>query len=648
MHTYDLTAEYLALIVAIIALVSLSYDNEPGSTRYRMFRLMYYGCVVSIVFTISSTLVSEYREIFPLWLEELLKVIYYICAPIVSAICFFYALSFRQFRSSKITITGKAYLVLLPYILYVMLILSNYIFHSVFTIDPVAGYTRGPLYQSTYVIAGVYILGVVIIAIRNRRTSSREILIILCINMLVSAIISSFQLIFSHVLLSGFASVSGALIIHLYIQNVTQRKDELTTLYNRKTLTYHMHNLAAKKEPFSLFVFSLRNFKGVNERLGLAVGDALLEAISLHFKNNFPAKNLYRYGGDEFAVLIPNITSQMQYAISETALRFDKPFFIDSKEVAISISYTRVDFPSFGQDIKTLFSTTDYSLSLLKETSSERRFLYDIHVRDEMQRKTHIIERMIRAIENDGFDVYYQPIYSDQNRYFPQAEALIRLRDAHMDNLFPSEFIPVAEKTGLINRITYIVLEKVCQDLHRYRLRGENSHMLKSISINFPYSMFLQKDMPDKVSAMLEKYDVRSSEIKIEITERTLVSDAKTIQDVMSVMLNRGFIFELDDFGVEYSNMSVFLNLPIGIIKIDRSLVLATTTTAENRVFFEHLICGIRAIGREVIVEGVEEKQLLSYVVGCGCAYVQGYVFSRPLPYEEFEAFLEEHNVNRE
>lgn len=639
MLLYDLTAEYISLLMISILIVSLAWNKETASLRLKMFTWMYIACFSSILTTIITTLTSQYFTFFPVWFLEAIKVLYYILAPSVSLFTFLYTVALTEISANS-KITNKTWIkCLIPYAIYILIILSNYIYPSIFYFSDEVGYCRGPLFQITYVVAAIYIIWIYILTIKNRKTVNKNITLILCINVTIATIISSIQFIMPHILLAGLASVTGVMIVFVYVQNSKAVSDKLTGLFNRQSLMYYIEKMARNNSDFSLFLFSLQNFKGINERYGLALGDAILITIGQLFSKTFNKEIVFRYSGDEFALVATNINDDFENRITTVIERFKENFVIQNKEIKISLVYTRVDYPYFSTNVKTLVSTADYAISQLKDKSYENNYLYDFSICSEMQRVTNVIEFLKHAIENDGFDVHYQPIFSFKTGHFSQAEALIRLKDGAKHSLYPSEFIPIAEKSGLIIKITYLVLDKVCKDL-RKMLDEKTNTELKSISINFPYKIFFQTDMYDNVMNILNTYNIMPEQIRIEITERSLISDDSTVKSVISTMKDKGFIFELDDFGVEYSNMSVFLKLPINYLKIDKSLVDVSVENKECRPFFQNLVRGIHSLGKSIIVEGVEDNEQLDFIKQCGCEYIQGYVFSRPLPLNELEAFL--------
>ncbi len=644
MLVYNLSIEYISLIIILIVILSFIWNKEIPSLQYRVFQCIYFGTFFSIVATITTTITSRHFTKLPLWLLEANKTIYFLLVPIVTVCLFFYSVVITQTSTTKKNIDKRWYLTAIPYGIYIIFVLSNYIFHHIFYFSPIVGYSRGPFFEITYVIAIIYFIGIILIAFLTRKTSKRNISLILFINVLLAVAVSIYQFFNKTTLVAGFASLSGTLISFLYVQTSNATTDKLTNVLNRQSLMYHMYRKSKIKQNFSLFVYSIQNFKVINERFGLTIGDATIERIAQILQSQFPKNKVFRYSGDEFAILAPTVDERFEKRIDEAYTILSNGIPVHERNLKLSFVYTRVDYPEFSKNIKTLISTADYAISLLKEKSYKNNFLYDNSISKIMQYDTKIIDVLKSSLEHNYFEVYYQPIYSSEKGTFTQCEALIRLSGEYYNKYFPNDFIPVAEKTGIIVEMTYVIIEKVCKDFRYLIDTYGDSLEISSISINFPYKIFYQSNLLERTVSILEQYAISPSQIKIEITERSLISDEDIVKNAIEKMQNKGFLFELDDFGVEYSNMSVLLRLPINILKIDKSLLTISIETEQRRIFFSNLIKGIHAIGINVIVEGVENNEQLDFIQSCGCEYVQGYVFSKPLPLQDFIEFIKKNS----
>ncbi len=654
MIQYNYAAELASFVIISILLLNLFLEKELDSRRNRFFK----GIVWAIFLIVFSTLISTYMTMnvlpYPIWLIELVVDIYFISLPLALVMGFLYVKSLKRSRNTKAQISLTTILLYTPYFLYVVFIIANHFSHSIFLVSHDLGYIRGDFYLLPYPVSLFYIIAIFIEAFRSRNSIHRGIGFVICVNVIVMAAISFSQLLFPDILLSGLANVAGALVVFLYVQSVTRSTDGLTGFYNRVRLAYDVEKkvraYARKKDnsntaqyEFSLVLYSLRNIKGINERYGLLGGDELLEGVAIHLRQVFKGYQVYRYSGDEFAVLIDRKTDDKERLIHRAAERFDCPFYGESskKEMTVNVVYARVDFPEFGTEAKPLVSALDYSISSLKHGKYRTNFMHDLTICEKMGRRNSVIDRIKYALDNDGFEVHYQPIYSTQEKTFKGAEALLRMKK-ELGSIYPDEFIPLAEETGLIVNMTYMVLEKVCVDLRGLLNRYGSKLDGHSISINFPYAQFLEHDLVSKIMIILDMYNVSPKQIKIEITERTLIGDAGLISGVMREMQEKGFMFEVDDFGVDYSNISLILHLPVEIIKIDRSLVLLATAKESYEEFFRLFLKAIRYTDRKVVIEGVETKEQADFFTSCGSEYIQGFYYSHPLHFDDCLKLLDD------
>ncbi len=643
MPYYNLATEYASLIIVVLAMISFTIDEKKGGSRYSALRWMQLATLISIVVTIGSLITADFFMDYPLWLTDILKYLYFLTSPIAAPLALFYGITLIYPKTYKVDFAKKYLWAWLPYALYCVFVVTNAYHRLIFTISPTEGYIRGELFRITYVIALYYAILVFYFTIKNRKSPQKNSLYIVGLNLFVASLIFCTQLFMPPLQLSGLASVVGVLILQFYIHNVSQSTDPLTELYNRTNLANRMTNLCKSDTPYSLFVFSIRNFKGINERNGLEFGDNLLEKIALRFKENLTNRQIFRYSGDEFAVLLVDYEKLPKQLIPNICSDISRSYEIDGGYITIDFVYAQVDFPLFGINTQEIISAMDYSLSLAKKSVSNLNYIYDSSISDKMKRRNYVIERIKKALKTDGFEMHYQPIYSVNHSEFNMAEALIRFKPNQGDFVSPGEFIPIAEETGLIIKITQTVLELVCADYQKLQIRYGENLKVRSISVNFPYVWFMKQGVAKEVYDTVKRYDLSPEMIKIELTERTFVTDIKTTLDIMNEFIKYGFIFELDDFGVEYSNFSMFFDVPIQVIKFDRSFVVSSTVNSQRRDFFNMFLKAIKSLDREikVVMEGVETDDLKQYLIDCGCDYIQGFVFSKPLVFNEYSDFLE-------
>lgn len=646
MLAYNLATEYATLAMIVVILISFLQDFERDNNNYRFLSLMYITAFFSSLFTL---LANEFGASAIKWGEYFwyvpfvyfTTVVYFILIPALTFCYLLFCMIITSPKRDPNTLMSKFCRAFFPYGIYIMVILLNLTNGGVFTVNSVAGYVRGPLFQAPYIIAALNILLIIIVIGSARKKIRRESVMVIFLNMVLAFFLLWIQFSNPQIIMTGLCNTLTVLALHLYTQNSRKTMDPLTGIKNSMSLRYTLEDWIKKQGRFSLYVFSIRGFKSINERNGLQFGDRVLVAVSQELLNVLPYQIVYRYGGDEFAVLLRE-RPENEETIKKILAQFEYPIDVDGiDQVQLELVCARVDSGLFGNSSKELISALDFSVSLLKQTHGEPRYLYDPNVVKQLIDKSNMIHQIKEAIDHRMFQVAYQPIYSAALGSFTQAEALVRMKDTKGGLIPPSNFIDVAEVTGLVVPMTFVILDIVCEDLRRiFDTLGED-HPLQSISVNFSYLLFLSPHLEEDIMEILNRHRIEPKHIKIEITERTLISDEQHTSNVMDRLQELGFVFELDDFGVDYSNMSTLLNLPLDIVKIDRSVLLSALDSAPNMEFFHHLVAGIGVIGRIIIVEGVETKDQLDFVLECGCEYIQGFYFSRPLLFDDFTKYID-------
>ncbi|MEG0379649.1 MAG: EAL domain-containing protein, partial [Eubacterium sp.] len=246
---------------------------------------------------------------------------------------------------------------------------------------------------------------------------------------------------------------------------------------------------------------------------------------------------------------------------------------------------------------------------------------------------------MTYALENDGFEVYYQPIYSIPLMRYATSEALVRMRDPEFGMISPAEFIPMAEENGMIIDIGLTVFEKVCRFVAEtpYEKAG-----FDTVGINLSVVQCMQENLADDLIAIMEKYHIDPHCIKLEITETIAAASVGTLQDTMTHLINYGCSFALDDFGIGYASMSNMLTLPLKIIKLDKSLIERMVEDDNMKMAVDCIIGLIHRLNMRVVAEGVEVLEELEILKSLDCDFIQGFYFSKPLPEDSFNDLVRE------
>lgn len=419
--------------------------------------------------------------------------------------------------------------------------------------------------------------------------------------------------------------------------------DSLTGLPNRRMLEKELDRQLSlsrdSQQPFVVMALDLDRFKYINDSLGHLAGDVLLKMVAKRWKWCLPEESLVaRIGGDEFFVVLPNVTDLVAVeGVAQTIIeQMSEPFFYQKHEFTVTASVGITLFPQHGDDAQTLIKNADIALFKAKENGKNGYQVFSSSM-NEMTCKTFLMENDMRqAIRDEQFEVYFQPRV-DCNGHILSAEALIRWHHPHKGFISPGEFIPIAEETGLIFAIGNWVMESVCHLIKDSQNRGLP---IVPISINLSAKQFVQKDFVNTVRSVLEETGLDPAYLEIEITEGSFILDEKRVQQALRDLKEIGVKVALDDFGTGYSSLSYLTKFKdlITTLKIDGSFF--TNFTEDDQNIISLILHLAKQLKMNVVAEGIETIEQLEFLKVENCDEVQGYLFSKPVPFGDFTVLL--------
>lgn len=463
---------------------------------------------------------------------------------------------------------------------------------------------------------------------------------------------------------AGFFDSQGTLqgsIITL--QNIADRRqseedikflayhDTLTGLPNRTSFYMRLEdeliqsqgragrNRRAVRDKWALLFLDLDKFKDINDTLGHDVGDELLKLVATRLKQRLRKSDyVFRLGGDEFTVLLNNLTRDTDVAKVAKKLQDEiaKPFHIKNHELHISVSIGISLYPDDGEDVETLVKNADMAMYAAKEERQGYRFFTE-----EMHRKT--LERIMlesnlrNALQENQFILYYQPLVDDRNRIIGM-EALLRWQHPELGLLSPDRFLPLAEETGTIIPIGEWVLRTACEQAKEWRKDKQYKQLY--VAVNLSARQFKDPGLVNTIEQVLKSTGLPSDCLKLEVTERGILQNLEQAITRMKILRAKGIHFSIDDFGMGYSPLSYLKRFPIDTLKIDRSFVRDAVTNPDDRKIIKTIISMAQTLNMNTVAEGVEKKEQLDFLARQGCHMMQGYYFGRPMPANQFEKLL--------
>jgi diguanylate cyclase (GGDEF)-like protein/PAS domain S-box-containing protein len=414
--------------------------------------------------------------------------------------------------------------------------------------------------------------------------------------------------------------------------------DLLTGLPNRRLLSSRLDTAlqSANDENTVVLFIDLDGFKDVNDSLGHAVGDALLKAITKRLEADMPSKTLLsRHGGDEFIAVMENQSStekakQFAQTIVES---FGTPFHLGNEDIYMSASIGIASAPENGNDSDKLISNADIAMYQAKKRGKNTYVTYHANVNDQPAHRLKIRSQLNVALEQEQFELFFQPKVNLETGSIKGAEALIRWKQSNGEYRSPFEFIPIAEENGQIIPISQWVIHQCCKHLKDWQADLDPDFVLAlNISARHFHRGLLQEDL----ARSLGFFGIDPSTLELEVTETAIMDDLDLAVQTLHELKAMGIRTAIDDFGTGHSSLSYLRKLPIEILKIDKSFIDEILVSQEDRTLVRGIIDMVHALGIQVVAEGVENHNMASLLNDMHCDLVQGYHYCPPIPEKDF------------
>ncbi|MDH5388544.1 MAG: EAL domain-containing protein [Gammaproteobacteria bacterium] len=417
--------------------------------------------------------------------------------------------------------------------------------------------------------------------------------------------------------------------------------DPLTNMPNRKMFNNYLQNVISSSayvnKKFILILSDLDRFKDINDTLGHHIGDVVLQQVGERLHETLRSNDMVaRLGGDEFGVILADTTLDQAAIILKKILdSFKRPFNIEGHHLDIGISMGVVEYPLHGDDVNILIQRADVAMYNAKN----KRIGFSAY---ESSEDSHAVSRLAlaaelrQALNNKLLQLYYQPKIDLQTGKIYGAEALLRWDHAERGFISPEEFIPLAEHTGLIQPITYMVMEQAAKQCALWNKMG---HKME-ISINISMNCMHDAKLPADINKIILSHKITPDQITLELTENIFIKDPVRSKKILDNISSMGIGISIDDFGTGYSSLSYLKQLPVNELKIDRSFVMEMLEDESDEVIVRTTIDLAHNMGIKVVAEGVESQEIIDKLKEFNCDAAQGFYLGRPMEAGQFIKYL--------
>ncbi|MCQ2527755.1 MAG: GGDEF domain-containing phosphodiesterase [Saccharofermentans sp.] len=629
----DVSILTCTLIFDLIILVYFIFTHKSYKGHVKVFLVLFASIVISTACSLTSSCFDHYpvvpeklviipytADFFYFVFHNILPFMYCVYVMIVDG---------RGLRMKKISFL----FFLAPIVIAEILSLLTPFMNLVFYYDENGHFARGPYEIVIYAAAGIYV-GIAIyymIRYRNALTTKNNIVLWMFFGSAFIGVV--IQMLRKEMKVELFAESLALLGLIFTIENEVELLDPASKVYNRQAFYIDSRKFITTRDEYAVITLNITDFRLYAKMLSYGKTAAVLDTL-INWLNGLNSEiTIYRISTTKFALIcLYEDKAEVDVIVDAIKARFDEGWTHGGVDIDFNVLIGVAFVPAE-------IDNPDKLLMFAQENLKDRG---DGVFRGEdlvaFDRKGRVEIALRRAIDNKAFKVYYQPIWCVEDEKFHTAEALVRLEDKNLGFIPPDEFIGIAEETGLISQIGLIVFEDVC------RFIRDNAQKLgiEYIEINLSLYQLLNSNISEEFSAIMKKYGVKPSQINLELTETVSPDLSNTVAESIDKIRNLGISFSLDDYGTGYSNLQYLVKMDFANIKIDKFLLWNAVKSDSSAIIFRDSSGLMRKLGMDVIQEGVEDKEQLDMSIAAGASYIQGYYFSKPLPEEQYIAFLQQ------
>lgn len=520
-----------------------------------------------------------------------------------------------------------------PYSIDIILILSTPWTDAAFYVDENLNYGHHWPFYVIYAMSILYMFITIGQMYVYRNRVKKQQIIVVDFYIIVTLLSIIVQMIIPNLLVIQFFVSIAFFLVYLSLENPDNYVDRSVGILNREGYILSLRGAIDRKKSFRLIGIYLSGLRYLNETIGVENKKTLIREVVDFLGSLNGQYNLFRLSNTKFVVMIEDSSETEKIILDSISQRFASPFEVNKTDVPLVPSMAIMRCPEDADVLDNIIDLMDYSMNELVDNTEINIIYSGADVVSKRHREGRILQILNRAILEQDFEIYYQPIYSVTEKRYTSAEALLRLKNSDIGYISPEEFIPIAEKNGMILDIGEFVFKSVCEFIIDNEIQ---QYGIQQIHINLSVVQCMQDDLAKRFIDIMRSLGLPSHRIKLEVTETAAVVSSASLCMNMNALYDEGIMFALDDYGTGFSNAISLIEYPYNTIKIDKSVVWAAMDNENAKKVLYHTVSMLKDLNMSIVAEGVETYEQTIILSDMGVDYLQGYYYSKPISQKEF------------
>lgn len=638
---YNYDFEIAAFLLMAIILMHFIFVRQFPTEKGRVFKLLLITCLAECGTNILSCIGLANPEFVPQIVNELLAFAFFILEGLASYMIFRYVVTvcdFERNEAKRLKLFGKV-----PFLVFELLVLLTPWIGFFYYLEDNKYYQGFGAGFGYFYIAYYFLLNIVLLLRRWKRVEPNMKVILLIYSFVaIGAIFIQYEI--RNLLLTSAGNLIVLFMIYLSMQNPNELINPVTGVGNDDALMLRLKQILSYEndEEGSIITVAVKQFHHINTLFGVENGRKLMDEAGI-FLYQLAGRFHVFYNGNGIFTLIIQSKVDSEEILEKIKCRFAEEWQVQQNSIVMDAGFVVQHYPKDFSTEAEFIQMREYLLGQMRKSGTQNIIRTDEKMIEKFWRISRVEMAIRTALEENTLQVYYQPIYSLEEKRIVSLEALVRLKDPELGFVPPDEFIPIAEKNGSIIQIGDRVLEESCKFLAKHVLSNV-SLGLQTIQINMSVAQCMQQNLKEKIVPILSRYHVPPTMITLEITESTAINTTSLMQRHMKELGELGIRFAVDDYGSGNSNSSYLVKFPFKEVKIDKEMTWAYFQNDTARIILENEIKVMKKLGIPIVVEGIEKLEQSEEMERLGVQYIQGYYYGKPLPEAECLRYIRNFN----